>query len=199
MAFKFLTSFIATAVAALLTLTSCSAKSSGNKNSNSEKPENTDAVVCYYSATGNTAVAAKRLADLIGADLIEIEPEQVYTTADLNWRDSTSRSSVEMHDPASRPALKNPGADLSKYRVVFIGYPNWWNTAPRIINSFIESVDLKNKVVVPFMTSGGSSIEQSEKDLSAAYPSIKWGNGLLMNDVTDRQILDWASMVEAEL
>ena len=146
MAFKFLTSFIATAVAALLTLTSCSAKSSGNKNSNSEKPENTDAVVCYYSATG-----------------------------------------------------KNPGADLSKYRVVFIGYPNWWNTAPRIINSFIESVDLKNKVMVPFMTSGGSSIEQSEKDLSAAYPSIKWGNGLLMNDVTDRQILDWASMVEAEL
>lgn len=189
---KLLTHVVAvlTLVGALFT-TACSNKSQNHSDSKSEK-----IIICYYSATGTTASQARRLAELTGAELYEIVPDSIYTEADLDWTDSLSRSTLEMNDTTSRPALKDPDVNFSRYSVVLLGYPNWWNTAPRIINTFIEAADLDGKTVVPFMTSGGSNITNSERELSEAYPGINWKNGLLMNDVTDKQIQDWLKTVE---
>lgn len=179
---------------AVVGFSSCTAKSSGSDASNDKQ----EAIVCYFSATGTTAKAAQRIADIIGCDIHEIVPAQLYTDDDLNWRDSLSRSSVEMRDLKSRPALKDSVTDLSAYSVVFIGYPNWWNTHPTLINTFIEANDLKGKTIVPFMTSGGSNIINSENQLHESYPSLNFSKGLLMNDVTDDDIKAWIKEVMPE-
>ena len=172
----------------------CASSACSNKKNNMSTEDN-KMIVCYFSATGTTATQAKRIADIIGAGLYEIVPETAYTAADLDWTDSLSRSSVEMHNRAFRPALKDSVVNLADYDVVFIGYPNWWNTCPTIINTFIESAHLDGKTVVPFMTSGGSNITNSEKELAESYPGIKWAKGLLMNGVSDDQIKDWISNI----
>lgn len=186
-----------TIAVALLALVGVGATSAcSNKSKDQTDSKNEKMIVCYYSATGTTAAQAKRIADLTGAELYEIVPDSIYTQADLDWTDSLSRSSVEMKDPSARPALKNPDVNLSEYSVVLIGFPNWWNTCPRIINTFIEAANLDGKTVAPFMTSGSSNITNSEKELSEAYPAICWKKGLLMNDVTDEQIKDWIKTVK---
>ncbi len=149
------------------------------------------AIVCYFSATGTTAAAAKRIAKIAGADIYEIAPAIRYTAQDLDWTDSLSRSYVEMHNRTIRPALKDSVTDLSGYSIVYIGYPNWWNTHPTIINTFIEANDLKGKIIVPFMTSGGSNIINSEKELREQYPALTFGRGMLMNGKTDSEIAQW--------
>lgn len=148
-------------------------------------------LVCYFSATGTTQKAAERLADLTGATLYEITPEDPYSDADLDWNNKNSRSYLEMHTPGSRPAVKAPLPNLAQYDTIFIGYPNWWNTHPTIINTFIEANNLEGKVIVPFMTSGGSDLKNSEKELRATYPDLKFANGLLMNHVSDKEIEEW--------
>lgn len=153
--------------------------------------QNNKAIVCYFSATGTTEAAAKRIAKIAGADIHEIAPLTRYTAEDLDWNDTLSRSYVEMHDRTFRPALKDSVTDLSGYSVVYIGYPNWWNTHPTIINTFIEANDLKGKTVVPFMTSGGSDIINSEKELKQQYPGLTFGQGMLMNGKTDTEITEW--------
>lgn len=112
-------------------------------------------LVAYFSATGVTESIAVRMAGLIGADLFRIEPKEPYTIEDLNWSSKKSRSSLEMHDLASRPELKET-IDVTDYDVLFVGFPIWWFREPRIIDTFIESLDLAGKVVVPFATSSGS-------------------------------------------
>ena len=153
--------------------------------------EDNKVLVCYFSATGTTEKAAERIAEITGGALHNIEPAELYTDADLDWRDTLSRSYVEMHNPTFRPALKDSVTDMSQYSVIFIGYPNWWNTHPTIINTFIEANNLQGKTIVPFMTSGGSSIINSENELHEDYPSIKWAKGLLMNNISDDDIKDW--------
>ena len=115
-------------------------------------------LVAYFSATGTTKKAAERLAGAIGADLFEIKPAVPYTQADLNWMDKHSRSSVEMNDLKSRPAIAGMPADLGAYDTVFVGFPIWWYVAPTIISTFLESGDFSGKKVVPFATSGGSGM-----------------------------------------
>lgn len=137
-------------------------------------------VVAYFSASGVTATAAKELAKEKNADLYSIEPAQKYTAADLDWRNKQSRSSVEMNDPKSRPALKSQKS-LADYDVIYLGYPIWWGVAPRIINTFIEQAELDGKTVIPFATSGGSGVEPSVSALKASYPKVKWQKGILMN------------------
>lgn len=173
-----------------ISLVSCAQGKKQNSDSDMTQDDR-KAIVCYFSATGTTEAAARRIADIAGADLHQITPEQIYTAADLDWTDSLSRSSVEMHNRSSRPALKDSVTDLSSYSVVYIGYPNWWNTHPTIINSFIEANDLKGKTVVPFMTSGGSNIINSEKELKEQYPGLTFGEGMLMNGKTDDEIKEW--------
>ncbi|MDE5812947.1 MAG: flavodoxin, partial [Muribaculaceae bacterium] len=116
---------IIVAMAAVAGLCACSSKSEKNRSGDGSDSKS---IICYFSASGVTAKAAQRIADLTGFPVYEIVPESIYTEADLDWRDSLSRSSVEMHDFSIRPALRDSVTDLSEYSVVFLGYPNWWNT-----------------------------------------------------------------------
>lgn len=150
----------------------------------SKEKENNDmkkTLVAYFSATGTTKAAAKKLANELNADLFEIAPEVAYTAADLNWRDKTSRSTLEMRDKSSRPAIKGSCEKMSDYDTVWIGFPVWWYTAPTIVNTFIEAHDLSGKVLNVFATSGGSTVEGSYNDLKKAYPQYQWGERRLMN------------------
>lgn len=146
-------------------------------------------IVCYFSASGVTAKRAKELAGAAGADLLEIRPETPYTKADLDWTDKTSRSTAEMTDPASRPALAEARADLASYDTVYIGFPIWWGVAPRVINTFIESNDLTGKEIMIFATSGGSGITKAVDELQKSYPSLKIRGGKLLNGAVKADIL----------
>ncbi len=138
-------------------------------------------LVVYFSATGTTKAAAQKLAKEFNADLYEITPEVAYTDADLNWRDKNSRSSVEMNDKSSRPAIKGHCDNIAEHDVVWIGFPIWWYTAPTIINTFIEAHDLSGKTINVFATSGGSDVKDSYNNLKKAYPQYNWGEKRLMN------------------
>lgn len=182
-----LSAFIAAIAIIAFMFVSCSHQKQETNNSDAKS----DILVCYFSATGTTEKAAQRIADITGGKLHKIEPAALYTDSDLDWRDTLSRSYVEMHNRSFRTALKDSVTDLSDYSVVFIGYPNWWNTHPTIINSFIEANNLQGKIIVPFMTSGGSNIINSEKELHEAYPDLIIAKGLLMNNVNDKEIKEW--------
>lgn len=155
------------------------------------KQSNHKVLIAYFSATGTTARAAQKVAAATGGELYAITPAQSYTDADLDWHDTRSRSSVEMSDPKARPAIKGKKENIADYDVVFIGYPIWWNLAPRIINTFIESHDLKGKTVVPFATSGSSSIANSAATLKHTYPALKWKEGRLLNRTDEKTIRTW--------
>ena len=155
------------------------------------KVQNPTTLVAYFSATGTTARAAEKLAKITGGELYAITPAQPYTPADLDWNDSQSRSSVEMNDLKSRPTIKSKKENITDYDVIFIGYPIWWNLAPRIINTFIESHDLKGKTVIPFATSGSSTITGSVAALKKTYPSLNWKEGRLLNRADEKSIRAW--------
>lgn len=131
-------------------------------------------LVAYFSASGTTKKAAERLAKATGADLFEIKPKVPYSSADLNWMDKKSRSSVEMSDPASRPEISEKIPHLADYDTVFLGFPIWWYVAPRIINTFVESYDFTGKTLVPFATSGGSGMGGEDVLRSACSKRTKW-------------------------
>lgn len=152
-------------------------------------------LVTYFSATGNTAKVARNIAEITGGDLFELTPAEAYTPADLNWHDKKSRSSVEMNDAQARPALKNKRNDLQGYDTVFIGYPIWWDLAPRIVNTFIESHALKGKVLIPFATSGGSGIAGSVKALKQTYPDLNWKEGKLLNNAGKVTLQKWLESI----
>ena len=138
-------------------------------------------LVAYFSASGVTRRKSEALAKVIGADLHEIAPVESYTDADLDWTNKRSRSTVEMQDPSSRPALKEPKTDLSAYDTVYIGFPIWWGVAPHAVNTFIESNDLAGKQLVIFATSGGSGLSPAVHDLQKRYPSLQIVSGKLLN------------------
>lgn len=138
-------------------------------------------LVAYFSASGVTRRKSEALAKVIGADLHEIAPVESYTDADLDWTNKRSRSTVEMQDPSSRPALKEPKTDLSAYDTVYIGFPIWWGVAPHAVNTFIESNDLAGKQLVIFATSGSSGLSPAVHDLQKRYPSLQIVSGKLLN------------------
>lgn len=161
------------------------------QNTDMKNLDNPKTLVAYFSATGTTAEAARKLAGITGGELFEIAPATPYTDADLDWHDKQSRSSVEMNDPKSRPALKGKKENIDAYEVVYIGYPIWWGVAPTIVKTFIESHDLKGKTVIPFATSGGSSIDQSITDLKTTYPDLDWKEGRLLNRMNEKAVREW--------
>lgn len=150
-------------------------------------------LVAYFSCSGVTAKAAKRLATAAGADLYEIKPETPYTREDLNWMDKKSRSSVEMNDPASRPAIAGKIENMDEYDVVFVGFPIWWYVAPTIINTFLESYDLSGKTIVPFATSGGSGMGKTADKLKPSCGSAVLAPGRMLNGrLSDEELKAWA-------
>ena len=140
-----------------------------------------NALVAYFSASGTTAKAAKVLAKAADADLYEIKPATPYTRADLNWMDKGSRSSVEMSDKHSRPALADTDAPIAGHDVIFLGFPIWWYVAPTIVNTFLESYDFTGKTIILFATSGGSGLGKSAVSLRASVPGARIVDGRLLN------------------
>ena len=138
-------------------------------------------LVAYFSASGTTARVAKNLANAAGAELYEIKPAAPYTKADLNWMDKQSRSSVEMRDNSSRPALANTDANIAKYDTIFIGFPIWWYIAPTIINSFLEAYDFSGKKIVLFATSGSSGFGKAVQSLQPSAPNAQIIAGEILN------------------
>lgn len=153
-----------------------------------------NALVAYFSASGNTAKAAKALAKAAGADLYEIKPAVPYTGADLNWMDKGSRSSVEMNDKNSRPALADTDAPVAEHDVIFLGFPIWWYTAPTIINTFLERYDFSGKTIVLFATSGGSGLGSTAAALQINAPGARILDGRLLNGrLNEGDLKAWVS------
>ena len=150
-------------------------------------------LVAYFSASGTTKKAAERLAKAAGTNLFEIRPAIPYTSADLNWMDKKSRSSVEMNDPDSRPEITETMPNMADYDTVFIGFPIWWYVAPHIIHTFLESYDFSGKTLVPFATSGGSGMGKTVDELRKLCPNADSKAGKLVNGVSDQALAAWAA------
>lgn len=151
-------------------------------------------LVAYFSASGTTKMVANRLAGAIGADIFEIEPKIPYSNQDLDWTNKNSRSSLEMNDRSSRPAVAKKVSNMEQYDKIFVGFPIWWYVAPTIVNSFLEQYDLSGKTIVPFATSGGSGMGETNKHLA---PSCK---GAVLKDgkrfatyISEEGLKAWAS------
>ena len=148
-------------------------------------------LVAYFSASGVTAKAAKEIAEVTQGDLFEIQPETPYTKADLNWMDKQSRSTIEMQNPDSRPAIANKVSNMKEYDTIFVGFPIWWYVAPTFINTFLEGYDLSNKTIIPFATSGGSGMGKTNEKLSVSCPGAKLLEGKVLNRMSKQAIKDW--------
>ena len=150
-------------------------------------------LVAYFSASGVTKKAAKRLAQAAQADLFEIKPAILYTSEDLDWTNKKSRSSLEMNNPDSRPEIAQKLDNAEDYDVIFLGFPIWWYVAPTIINTFLEGCNLSGKTIVPFATSGGSGFGRTEEVLKPLAPKSVWIPGKMLNRASDEEIMDWLS------
>ena len=146
------------------------------------------ALVAYFSASGVTKKAAEKLAAAASGDLFEIEPEVPYTNADLNWMDKKSRSSIEMKDKSSRPAIVKKPLDLSEYDSIFVGFPIWWYVAPTIINTFLESCDFSGKKIILFATSGGSGFGNTAEELQASASGAQIVEGKILNRASEKDL-----------
>ena len=139
-------------------------------------------LVAVFSASGVTKRVGEEIARAAGADFYEIVPKEVYTSADLDWMNKRSRSSIEMNDPSARPEINGRVNDMASYNTVIIGFPIWWGVAPRIIDTFLESYDFSGKKIAPFCTSGGSGVGRSDialhKDVKG---NVQWVKGRQIN------------------
>lgn len=150
-------------------------------------------LIAYFSATGTTARVARQLSEALDADEFEIAPERPYTSADLNWNDRSSRSSVEMDDESCRPAIAGTVDDMASYDAVFVGFPVWWYVEPRIIDTFLESYDFGGKTIVPFATSGGSGLGRAPQRMQQIAAGATVVSGRLLNGRQDADSLRaWA-------
>ena len=150
-------------------------------------------LVAYFSASGVTASVAKKLAHATGADIYEIKPAVKYTSADLNWNNSGSRSSVEMRDKTSRPEIADKSANISGHDVIFLGFPIWWYVAPTIINTFLEAYDFSGKKIILFATSGGSGFGKAVDGLKPSAPGASIQEGKLFRaSVSVNELKKWA-------
>ena len=146
-------------------------------------------LVAYFSCSGITEKLARTLAEVVGGELYRIEPAVPYTDADLNWHNPQSRSSLEMRDKTSRPAISGRVADMERYDSVYVGFPIWWGVEPRVVDTFLDQAELSGKKMIPFATSGGSGMAYAANHLKAWYPQLDWAEGKL---VTARRAGAWA-------
>lgn len=136
-----------------------------NAKVNADTPANKNVLVAYFSATGTTKRVAENLANATGGDLYEIKPVKAYTSADLNWHDSNSRTSVEMNDPKSRPEIVTGDLSVENYDTIYLGFPIWWGTAPKVVHTFLEKYDFSGKKIIIFATSGSSGLGNTANNL----------------------------------
>lgn len=174
-----------------VTLTACNKKEINNKEEINQVSENKKSVVLYFSATGTTENVAKKIANVTNSDIIEIIPEEEYTDDDLNYNKKDTRANKEQNDSLARPKIKNE-INLEQYETIYLGYPIWWGTIPKIILTLLDTYDLKEKNIIPFCTSGGSGIETSVNDIKKYNKNLKIDNGKkFSSNVTDAEIKKW--------
>lgn len=188
--------------------TSVESKADTNSAENSTDMENTDnqdvqdhkVLVAYFSATGTTKGVAEHIANGLNADIYEIVPEEPYTDADLNYNDNNSRTTIEMNDPNTRPAISGSVENMEQYDIVFVGYPIWWGEAPRIVSTFMESYDFSGKTIVPFCTSGGSGIGSSASNLERLTSGATWLDGRRLNGSDSQDtVMEWVNSLDLNL
>ena len=152
----------------------------------------TKTLVAYFSATGMTAGVAKKLAKVAGADMFEITPEHPYTSADLDWQDKQSRTTLEMQDKTCRPKIVGQVDQMAQYDQVFVGFPIWWYREPSIIDTFIQSYDFSGKTVIPFATSGGSGMGTVAQNIQTLAPGADVKTGERLDDnVSEDHLKKW--------
>ena len=181
--------------AAGLMMAGCGQSKNAEQNADTTAANGGKVLVAYFSYSGVTAKAAATLAEVTGGTLHEIVPEQPYTEADLDWRDTASRSTLEMKDKGSRPAIANRVENMGQYETVYVGFPIWWHVAPTIINTFLEQYELSGKTVVPFFTSGGSEAGETLAYLRPSAPTANWMQPLNLNGKSKE---DMARMVSGK-
>ena len=149
-------------------------------------------LVAVFSASGVTKRVGEEIARVVGGDFFEIVPKEKYSSADLNYMNSRSRSSLEMKDPSARPEIAGTVTDMDSYDTVIIGFPIWWGVAPRIIETFLESYDFSGKTILPFCTSGGSGVGRSDTELHKNVSgNVKWADGVQINRPDESRIRNW--------
>lgn len=179
--------------ASIFAMSACATKNDAGKDKDSE---GTSILVAYFSAQGHTKVLAEKVAKATGGDLFEIEPAQPYTEEDLDgWNDS-ARGTRESKDRSTRPEVKSRVANFEKYDTIYLGFPIWWYTAPTIVNTFLEQYDTAGKVIIPFATSGGSQIGETEKDLRVSAPKAIFKPGKVINDYSETQVSEWVETIK---
>ena len=153
-------------------------------------------LVAVFSAGGVTRKVGKEIANICDGSYFEIIPEEKYTKGDLNWMNKRSRSSMEMKDPEARPAIALKLMNMDEFDTIILGYPIWWGLAPRIIETFLESYDMEGKTIIPFCTSGGSGIGNSDTELHKNVSgNVKWKNGVQINRPNEKAIRSWLEEV----
>lgn len=150
-------------------------------------------LVAYFSATGTTKAAAKKVKKASGGTLYRIKPQKAYTKADLNYNNANSRATKEQDDASVRPAIKGKLPNIRKYDTIFIGYPIWWGKEPKVIKTFLESYNLKGKTIIPFCTSGSSGISGSMKGIRESASGAKVKKGKDLTDMSYEQVKKWVS------
>lgn len=179
--------------AGLFLVNACAAK-------NNEKPTETQkessVLVAYFSAQGHTKSLAEKIAKVTGGDLFEIVPEQPYTEEDLDGWNESARGTRESKDRSTRPKVKSRVENFEKYDTIYLGFPIWWYTAPTIVNTFLDSYDTAGKVIIPFATSGGSEIGETEKDLRVSAPKAVFKPGKVMNNYSVEDVAGWIKSVK---
>ena len=186
-------------ICALVLFLSCLTSACAEEEKKEELIPTSHILVVYFSATGTTKGVAEKLAEGLSADLYEIVPEEPYTDADLNWNDRKSRTSLETDDPACRPAIAGELPDLTPWDTVFIGYPIWWGDVPRIVTNFVEQVDLTDKTMAVFFTSGGSGLGSSMKHLEEQAGAGTWLEGKRFTPgTTAEELTEWAKALKIE-
>ena len=156
-----------------------------------------DVLVVYFSATGTTKGVAEKIAAITGADIYQILAAQEYSSDDLNWNDSNSRTTLEQNDPSVRPEIGSDPVDLEGYSTIYIGYPIWWGEAPRIMDTFVETYDFTGITMIPFCTSGSSGIGNSGKNLEKLAGTGTWEKGMrFKSNATEDEVKKWLDNLE---
>ena len=156
-----------------------------------------DVLVVYFSATGTTKGVAEKIAAITGADIYQILAAQEYSSDDLNWNDSNSRTTLEQNDPSVRPEIGSDPVDLEGYSTIYIGYPIWWGEAPRIMDTFVESYNFDGITLIPFCTSSSSGIGRSGKILEENADSGSWLEGQRFGGgVSEDELQEWISSLQ---
>ena len=185
-------------MAAGVTFSSCgggkAAEESGKDTGDAVKADS-KVLVAYFSATGTTAKAAKEVAEATGGILYQIEPEKAYTDEDLDYENDNSRSSMENKNPEMRPAIKK-GVGTGPYDTIYLGFPVWWDKAPLVVYTYLDSHDFTDKKIVVFGTAHSSGLTPSFEALKAAYPNYHFTEGAILNVTSKKTFNEWVESLK---